>query len=75
MTSETSRITINPEQCSGRPCVRGLRMPVAQVLEMLSQGMTHEEILEDYPYLEQADIFAVLRFAALETNHPILLAA
>ena len=65
MNPDNSRITINPEQCSGRPCIRGLRMPVAQLLEMLSQGMTYEEILEDYPYLEQADIFATLRFSEI----------
>lgn len=60
MNPDNARITITSEQCSGRPCIRGLRMPVDQLLEMFSQGMTHEEILEDYPYLEHADIVAVL---------------
>lgn len=69
------RITVDLQQCSGRPCIRGLRMPVSQILEMLSQGMSHEEIIEEYPYIEPADILAALRFAATEANHPILLAA
>lgn len=58
------RITVNSDICHGKPCIRGLRYPVETVLELLSAGMTHKEILEDYPDLEEEDIFAVLAFAA-----------
>jgi uncharacterized protein (DUF433 family) len=58
------RISINPEICHGQPCIRGLRYPVTFMLELLSSGMTHAEILEDYEDLEEADILAVLLFAA-----------
>jgi uncharacterized protein (DUF433 family) len=58
------RITVNSGICHGKPCIRGLRYPVETVLELLSAGMTHKEILEDYPDLEEEDIFAVLAFAA-----------
>ena len=58
------RITHNPEICHGKPCIRGLRYPVEFVLELLSGGMTAEEILADYDDLESEDIQAVLLFAA-----------
>jgi uncharacterized protein (DUF433 family) len=58
------RITINPAVCHGQPCVRGLRYPVTFVLELLSSGMTSQEILDDYPDLEHEDILAVLAYAA-----------
>ena len=58
------RITYDPDLCHGKPCVRGLRYPVEFILELLSSGMTIEEILEDYDDLEHEDIFAVLLFAA-----------
>ena len=58
------RITINPEICHGKPTIRGLRYPVETILELLSSGMTIEEILADYEDLERDDILAVLAFAA-----------
>jgi uncharacterized protein (DUF433 family) len=58
------RITYNPEICHGAPCIRGLRYPVEFLLELLSSGMTNEEILTDYDDLEQEDIYAVFLFAA-----------
>jgi uncharacterized protein (DUF433 family) len=58
------QISISPEICHGKPCVRGLRYPVEFLLELLSSGMTHAEILADYEDLEEADILAVLLFAA-----------
>jgi uncharacterized protein (DUF433 family) len=58
------RISLDPEICHGKPCIRGLRYPVEFLLELLSSGMTHEEILTDYDDLEEADILAVLLFAA-----------
>ncbi len=58
------RITIDPAICHGKPCIRGLRYPVAMLLELLSGGMTVEELLEDYPDLEHDDFLAVFAFAA-----------
>src|SRR2546430_6491658 len=59
-----SRITIDPALCHGKPCVRGLRYPVETLLELLSSGMTFDEILADYEDLERADLLAVLTYAA-----------
>ncbi|MBM4227233.1 MAG: DUF433 domain-containing protein [Gammaproteobacteria bacterium] len=59
-----SRITIDPGICHGKPCIRGLRYPVASVLEWLAGGMSTEEILADYPDLESEDILAALAYAA-----------
>lgn len=67
-----SRITINPEQCGGRPCIRGMRMRVKDLLELLAAGVSQEDILHDYPYLEKADIQAVLEFAAAQSDHVML---
>jgi uncharacterized protein (DUF433 family) len=58
------RITHDPDICHGKPCIRGLRYPVEFILELLSSGMTNEEILADYDDLELDDIFAALLFAA-----------
>jgi len=63
-TTNFERITVNPDQMGGVPCVRGLRIPVATVLRMLADGMTEPEILADYPDLQQEDIRECLRFAA-----------
>jgi uncharacterized protein (DUF433 family) len=60
----TERITIDPDICHGKPCIRGLRYPVEMILELLSAEMTIDEILADYEDLERADIVAVLAFAA-----------
>ena len=62
------RITINPNICHGKPCLRGLRYPVEFILELLSSGMTIEEILEDYDDLEREDILAALQFATRLTQ-------
>ena len=66
------RITFNPEQCGGRPCIRGMRIRVKDVLEMLAGGVGEPEILADFPYLEAEDIRACLEFAAAEMDHAIL---
>jgi uncharacterized protein (DUF433 family) len=58
------RITTDPNICHGKPCIRGLRYPVEMILELLSSGMTIEEILSDYEDLEREDILAALSFAA-----------
>jgi uncharacterized protein (DUF433 family) len=61
---QNSIITLNPAIRSGKPCIRGLRITVYDILEMLASGMSYDEILEDYPKLTLEDIFAVLRFVA-----------
>jgi len=68
MENIIERITINPEVSRGKPSIRNMRFTVAQLLELLAAGMTHEEILADYPYLEQEDIQACLLFAARMAN-------
>ena len=70
--SELHRITVNPDQCGGRPCLRGLRVRVKDVLDLLASGASREEILADYPYLEPGDITAALEYAAKQNDHPIL---
>ncbi|TPW18021.1 MAG: hypothetical protein FD130_430 [Halothiobacillaceae bacterium] len=73
--SELYRITANPEQCGGRPCIRGMRIRVKDVLDLLAAGASREEILEDYPYLQAEDITAALEFAARQSDHIIFHAA
>jgi uncharacterized protein (DUF433 family) len=63
------RITIKPDVCGGEPTIRGMRITVSHVLEMLAGGMTPEEILQDFPYLEKADIDACLEYAARQAAH------
>lgn len=76
MSSERlSRITIDDAQCGGRPCIRGMRIRVTDVLELLCAGASFGEVLEDYPYLENEDILAALQYAAVQTDHPILRSA
>jgi uncharacterized protein (DUF433 family) len=60
------RITVNPQQCGGRPCIRGMRIRVVDVLELLANGAPKEEILRDYPYLEPEDILACLQYASTQ---------
>lgn len=60
-----SRVTVDPEVCHGKPCIRGMRWPVEVILDMLGSGMTIDEILSDHPELEREDIFASLQFAKL----------
>jgi uncharacterized protein (DUF433 family) len=70
--SELQRITIDPYQCGGRPCVRGLRIRVSDILDLLAAGATREEILEDYTYLEDGDISAALEYAAKRLDHKVM---
>ncbi|MBW4685766.1 MAG: DUF433 domain-containing protein [Komarekiella atlantica HA4396-MV6] len=76
MTKSTlmSRITQNPGQCGGRPCIRGMRIRVSDILEMLAENVSPAEILEDFPDLEPEDIQACLLFAARRTDFPRLTA-
>ena len=70
--SELHRITIDPGQCGGKPCIRGLRIRVSDILDLLAAGASHEEILADYSYLEPGDISASLEYAARQLNHSVL---
>jgi uncharacterized protein (DUF433 family) len=70
--SQLQRITFNPDQCGGRPCIRGMRIRVKDVLDMLASGATEAEILESYPYLEREDIQASLEYAAAQVDHAVL---
>ncbi|UVC09530.1 DUF433 domain-containing protein [Rhizobium sp. TH2] len=69
--SEIHRITIDPEKCGGRPITRGLRIRVKDILDLLASGAPREEILQDYPMLEDGDITAALEYAAGQIDHPI----
>jgi uncharacterized protein (DUF433 family) len=69
------RITFDLEKCGGRACLRGMRIRVTDVLELLSSGASFEEILEDYPYLEREDILAAIEYAAHQADHAVLLSA
>jgi len=71
----SERITIDPEVCGGRPCVRGMRITVSQILEMLAGDMTRAQILEDFTYLEAADLDACLQYAAHQADHREILLA
>ena len=69
MASE-ERITFNPAQCGGRPCIRGMRIRVSDILGMLAEGVSQDVILRDFPDLEVEDIKACLRFAAERVDIP-----
>jgi uncharacterized protein (DUF433 family) len=66
-----NRITVEAGKCGGRPCIRGLRIRVTDVLELLAAGASYEKILTDYPYLEREDILAALDYAAHQTDHVV----
>ena len=69
-----NRITINPEQCGGRPCIRGMRIRVTDVLDLFAAGLSAEQILEELPDLEADDLRACLQFAARRLDHPVVVA-
>lgn len=69
------RITVDPEQCGGRPCVRGMRIRVSDVLDLLGNGLSPEQVLGELPDLEPEDIQACLRYASRRFDHPVLMAA
>jgi uncharacterized protein (DUF433 family) len=66
---------INDAQCGGRPCIRGMRIRVTDVLELIAAGVSFEEILADYPYLEREDILASVEYAARQMDHDVLTSA
>ena len=74
MAALDDRITVNPEQCGARPCVRGMRIRVSDVLDLLANGLTREQVLQELPDLEPDDITACLRLASRRLDHPIVAA-
>ena len=75
MSNLMSRITVNPRQCGGRPCIRGMRIRVSDVLDLLANNLIATQILDEMPDLEPADIQACLQLASKRFNHPTVLAA
>ena len=74
MSDLLKRITINPKQCGGRPCIRGMRIRVSDILDLFAAGLDASDILEEMPDLESEDIKAALLYASRKLNHPILVA-
>jgi len=70
--NHSERITVDPDQCGGKPCIRGIRIRVKDILEMLGSGMTDADILNEFPYLETADLRASQLYAARLTDHTVL---
>jgi uncharacterized protein (DUF433 family) len=75
MNDLLSRITSEPDKCGGKPCIRGMRIRVVDVLELLAAGMTQQQVLDEHPDIQDDDIRACLLFAARRTNYPFLNAA
>ena len=74
MTEIAERITVDPEICGGRPCVRGMRIRVSDVLDLLANGLSSDQILQELPDLESEDIFSCIRYASRQVNHPVVAA-
>ena len=74
MSNLLERITINPEQCGGRPCIRGMRIRVTDILDLFAAGLSAEQILDEMPDLEMDDLQAALQYAARKLDHPVLAA-
>ena len=74
MEENNSRITVNPEQCGGRPCIRGMRIRVVDILDLLASGLTQKEVLNEFPDLEEQDIVAAIKYARGKIDHPIVAA-
>lgn len=74
MPNILERITVNPKQCGDRPCIRGMRIRVSDVLDLFAAGLSADKILEDLPALERDDLKVSLSYAARKLNHPRLVA-
>lgn len=75
MSDRLTRITSDPQICGGRPIIRGMRIRVSDILDMLANGATRADILRDYPYLEDDDISAALDYAARASDHTLIQAS
>ena len=74
MNADLERITINSRQCGGRPCIRGMRIRVTDVLDLLAAGLSFEQILDEMPDLEREDITAAITYAKRGIDHPVIAA-
>jgi uncharacterized protein (DUF433 family) len=74
MPNLLTRITVNLKQCGGRPCIRGMRIRVVDVLDLFAAGLSAKQVLEEMPDLEMDDLRASLLYAARKLNHPVLVA-
>lgn len=74
MVQLADRITVDPQQCGGRPCIRGMRIRVSDILDLLASGLSPDQVLQELPDLEREDIEACLRFASQRLDHPIVAA-
>ena len=74
MANLLDRITINPDQCGGRPCIRGMRIRVIDILDLLAAGLSREQVLEELSDLEPEDVTAALQYASRRLDHPVLAA-
>ena len=74
MSSNKQRITMNPKQCGGRPCIRGMRIRVSDILDLLAAGLSFDQILDEMPDLERADIKAAITYAKQGIDHPVIAA-
>jgi len=74
MEDYRKRITLNPDQCGGRPCIRGLRIRVVDILDLLASGLSQEQVLAELPDLEIEDIIAALKYARNKIDHPVFAA-
>ncbi len=72
MTTLMDRITVNHDQCGGRPCIRGMRIRVSDVIDLMSHGLTAEQVVEELPDLELEDVYACLKYVSRRIAHPVL---
>lgn len=72
MSATLDRITVNPEQCGGRPCIRNMRIRVSDVIDLIANGLTVKEVLDEMPDLENEDIRQALSYASARISHPVL---
>ena len=74
LTYVTDRITVNPKQCGGKPCIRGMRIRVIDVLDLLANGLSVDDVLEEFPKLEREDVLEAIRYARTKVDHVVLAA-
>jgi uncharacterized protein (DUF433 family) len=74
VTSWIDRITVDPQKCGGRPCIRGMRIRVTDILDLLAAGLSQQQIIEELPDLEAEDISAALKYVSTKFDHPVIAA-